>query len=573
MLSLVVSGALALGASDADIRRAVRTCPRAEFKGKSTLADANVVLNEHLRGMEHLTTRACETFSAVDLQAISRKLFGVADPALLDVYEKANDNRRQVYDSADAMDKDFERLNGLVDGRTELHDVLRDGLCHRVVMWFIHHIPVAKQVEIGRTGITVPLLPLADHTKASHPQRKIPQGDVAAVAVHKAYESSVTCQQCHVGGIPDLHVPEVKPTTPMQLARRCYTNYKELFNVTCGPCDGVAGKYWGDDDDKDFAPDPCVVIGTPEQVPVEKRVLANFPPTFSVDLVAGSDRWGRTTNPAGHVKTPFPKWIDSMYGSKITGRWFANVQKDADLWLLRHDTHYGGIHFNGTKIPEFLHFDVSEIHSQTREQQAQNNSGPMVSLINGIPQGIPGGCTCVADPVGVPDTIHARTNGTMPEDAEMRYLGRINLTLAELDGSVVLVDHWANWFFHIFMDVDPTLPHYGKAPRRISSAYAGTAVYANWDFKDPIIDDPKVWTRGIPTKPMKSGPDKGKFCMNPTKVPMCSNITQQTFPPKPAAPLKQPSVPWELLHKAMLPKIPAERAHEMAATAAQLRSQ
>ena len=77
MLSLVVSGALALGASDADIRRAVRTCPRAEFKGKSTLADANVVLNEHLRGMEHLTTQACETFSAVDLQAISRKLFGV----------------------------------------------------------------------------------------------------------------------------------------------------------------------------------------------------------------------------------------------------------------------------------------------------------------------------------------------------------------------------------------------------------------------------------------------------------------------------------------------------------------
>eukprot|EP00966_Prymnesium_polylepis_P049384 1143109-Prymnesium_polylepis.1 len=56
-----------------------------------------------------------------------------------------------------------------------------------------------------------------------------------------------------------------------------------------------------------------------------------------------------------------------------------------------------------------LTFHVSEIHSQTREQQAANNTGPMVSLIDGIPSFIPGGCTCVADPVGVPDVSHFRT--------------------------------------------------------------------------------------------------------------------------------------------------------------------
>lgn len=278
-----------------------------------------------------------------------------------------------------------------------------------------------------------------------------------------------------------------------------------------------------------------------------------------------------------------------MYGAKITGKWFASIQKDSDLWLLRHDTHYGQIHFNGTAIPEFLSFDVSEIHSQTRAQQAANITGPMVSLIKGLPSVIPGGCTCVADPVGVPDTIHARTDGVIPEDSEMQYLGRINLTLAEVDGSTVLVDHWANWFFHIFMDVDPNVPHYGRAPRRLASAYAGEATYDNWVFADPAIADPTVWNRGIPTHPMKVGPDHGKFCLNPTKVPMCGNISQATFPPNPAfqsvstphhdeakegaaAPDGHADrLPWHLVHRVMLPSIPAEHAHHLSAAAIEAR--
>ena len=154
-----------------------------------------------------------------------------------------------------------------------------------------------------------------------------------------------------------------------------------------------------------------------------------------------------------------------------------------------------------------LSFDVSEIHAQTKEQQAINNTGQMVSLIKGMPSFIPGGCTCIADPVGVPDVHHARTTGLN----EMEYLGRINITLAELvtslgrsrvsvvgcqgycadaclqDGQSVVVDHWANWFFHVFMELDKSLPHYGKAPKRLASAYAGTACYDNWDLTDPKI--------------------------------------------------------------------------------------
>merc|ERR1712146_436578 len=36
-------------------------------------------------------------------------------------------------------------------------------------------------------------------------------------------------------------------------------------------------------------------------------------------------------------------------------------------------------------------------------------------------------------------------------------------------------------------DVDKSVPHYGKAPRRLASAYAGTAVYNNWVLADPKI--------------------------------------------------------------------------------------
>lgn len=541
--AVLVCQGLVLAASDEDLNRAITTCPRAGFKGQETLGDANKVLNVHLENMEHLKTRACETFSASTLQKISAALYGVADPALLDVYAKADDNRKQVYSSTTEMHADFERLNGLVQQRADLHDVLRDGLCHRVVMWFIHHLPVAKQHELAHAGIVMPLLPAKDHSEKSGLGAKA-DDDETTKAVHKEYEGMVTCQACHVGGIPDLGVPEVKPVTPAQLARRCYTNYKDLFGIECGPCDGIAGKYWGDNDDKAFTPEPCVVVGKPEDIPEKDRVPSDFPPVFSVDVVAGSDRWGRTTNPAGHVKTPFPPVIDSMYG-QISGRWFADISPDSDLWLLRHDTKYNDVSFNGTKTP--LSFSVSEIHSQTKLQQSQNNSGCMVSLIDGIPDFIPGGCTCVEDPVGVPDVHHERTKGL----DQMQYMGRINISLIEVDAKnppVYTVDHWANWFFHVFMNVDKTDPAFGKAPRRLASAYAGTATYDNWKFEDPKIADPTVWFRGIPKHPEKVGPDHGKFCMNPQNISMCDNISEDTFPPKPEG-VRSTTTPWRTLHR------------------------
>jgi len=111
------------------------------------------------------------------------------------------------------------------------------------------------------------------------------------------------------------------------------------------------------------------------------------------------------------------------------------------------------------------------------------------------------------------------------------------------------------------MEINTSLPHYGKAPKRLASAYAGTAVYANWNLTDPQLADPTVWYRGIPLHPERVGPDHGKYCMNPQKVPMCSNISVSTFPPKPEAPARTGrKLPWRAVHDNFMPTASASRA-------------
>merc|ERR1719240_2540989 len=132
------------------------------------------------------------------------------------------------------------------------------------------------------------------------------------------------------------------------------------------------------------------------------------------------------------------------------------------------------------------------------------------------------------DPVGVPDITASGATGLKDE---MQYLGRIKLAPIEYLGRTIELDHWADWFFHIFMEVDKSSPYYGKAPRRLASAYAGTAVYDNWVFEDPKVKNPDIWHRGIPTEPERVGPSAGKFCMNTKKGPgYCDTISADSLP-------------------------------------------
>jgi len=497
---------------EADLKRAQTRTPRSGYRGEGTLASANSQLNRHLAARSGLSLRACEDFAVEELRDVLRALFPHTSTELTELYPQ-HDGRRAVYASVSEMEAHWAQGAHPSDPR------VRDAHCHEAVMWFVHHLPLGKQQELaGR--LVLPKLPVADHTVGS--ARRGLSARAADDAAGKFYDEKVTCQRCHVGGIGDLGLPEAKPETAKAKARRCYTNYKKLYNITCGPCDGIAGPYRGDDD-KYFTPTECIVVAQPHEIPESERVKARLPPQFSVDVVGGSDRFGRSTNPI-HDQLPGP--IAKIYG-QIHGRWFMDAKPGADLWLLRHDTVYASVTENGVPIP-FIAPKVSEIHSQTAAQRASNLTGPMVSLIDGMPSWLPGGCTCIPDPVGVPDTQASEAKGM----GTMQYMGRIKLPKLEYLDTPIELDHWADWFFHIFMDVNKSVPHYGKAPSRLASAYAGTAVYANWIFEDPKIRDPEVWHRGIPTSPQRVGPAKGKFCMNAKKVSFCENISQKTFPPQ-----------------------------------------
>mmetsp|Transcript_42603 Transcript_42603/g.77385 ORF Transcript_42603/g.77385 Transcript_42603/m.77385 type:complete len:571 (+) Transcript_42603:59-1771(+) len=492
-----------------DLTRAKTRTPRKEYQGAGSLSAANLQLNKHLQSRQGTSFKACEDFSVDELRLVLKNLFSEGSDLLRNVYAET-DGRRARYSTIQELENHWSMLEKHVS------DVrVRDAHCHEAVMWYVHHLTEDTQSRVGKSTV-LPLLPLADH-------RVVRGGREASDAAGTFYDDKVTCQACHVGGVDSLGLPEEAPKTQKAKQRRCYSNYKALFNITCEPCDGIAGYYWGDSDDH-FTPPDCAVVAQPEDVPTAQRVLPAFPSQFSVDVVWGADRFGRTTNP---VKDALPSLVAKLYG-EIHGKWYMDAKSGGDVWLLRHDTVYAKVFEDGIPIP-FIAPSVTEIHAQTAKMRKENVTGPMVSLINGMPSFLPGGCSCIPDPVGVPDASAAESKGLTP--SEMEYLGRVRLQVEKLNTTVEL-DHWANWFFHVFMETDKSVPHYGKAPRRIGSAYAGVAVYDNWVFADPKVAEPDVWTRGIPTEPEKVGPDAGKYCMNAKKVDFCENISQSSFPPK-----------------------------------------
>lgn len=129
-------------------------------------------------------------------------------------------------------------------------------------------------------------------------------------------------------------------------------------------------------------------------------------------------------------------------------------------------------------------------------------------------------CVCIPDPVGVPDVSATRRGGL----ANLEYLGRIKLAPIEYLGRTVEMDHYANWFFHVMMEVNESVPNYGKSPIRLASAYAGTAVYQNWVLEDPNITHPDIFLADMPTTADEHLADSGKYCLNPTFFEPCLTV-------------------------------------------------
>lgn len=483
--------AVGLALDPRDLQRARAKVPRTEWKG-STPALLGEALNGHLNKM-FPNTRACEDWTAEELQSYQTKLYSYRHAEFDSIYSSTSDNRRMRHDSLDGHQQQWSNLNDLVSRNEHLKEMHRDGHCHEAVMWLVHHVPAAEQQTVFARQ-AAPLLPLKQHNCGANATEN-------EMEVCKAYEGMRSCADCHSGsGIimqdysdPDGVIPEDPKYPGWARQRRCDQNYKPA----CGPCDGIGGPYWGDKVNE-FQPTNCEVVAQPEDVPESERMTPQFAEQFIVHQL-GSDRLARTQNAAKfalYSQIRSTLWYDFPLDGHSTGKAADGMAK------LRHDTYYDDLGYkwldNGL---------VSELHFQSREQRETNITGPMVSLIHGLLGygKYMGGLTCLADPVGVPVLAGIVDVKGQPHSSFLNgadYKGRIKIGV-EYDGYQMgdngngnmkskrnmTVDHYAKWFLHVFVDADKSSPTYGQ-PVRFYGPYSGFAVYITFEKTAPPAD---VW--------------------------------------------------------------------------------
>lgn len=175
-------------ANPKDLRRARQPKPGSSFQG-STFAETMQKLNEILVKEKGLKTQACEDFSIEVLQEMQRELFNARTHELDAVYKNVGDTRRLSHDSVESLEGEQVKVAGIRD--PSLQAKARDGACHEMVMWYIHHLSENARQEI-KDKVILPLLPEVQHAgAASH-------GDADAVAVHDRYTQQASCAVCHV---------------------------------------------------------------------------------------------------------------------------------------------------------------------------------------------------------------------------------------------------------------------------------------------------------------------------------------------------------------------------------------
>jgi hypothetical protein len=177
-----------------DVTRARQKIPRSRFRG-STLKGAMSSLNEMLLEYPGLETSACESFNLTALLGIQRTLFHARNPALQRIYAEAKDNRELRYTSLTELDAAQREQHAAAGSNQHLVSMMRDGLCHELVMMYVHHLSESARSESFAKDFTLPLLPERNLHPAPHAS-----ADNTDHAEHSTYKNRATCAVCHVDG-------------------------------------------------------------------------------------------------------------------------------------------------------------------------------------------------------------------------------------------------------------------------------------------------------------------------------------------------------------------------------------
>lgn len=139
-------------------------------------------LNKVLVHEDNLMTKRCEDFTMRELHDIQQFLFDARTPQLNRIYKKASDTRLMAHNNLAALQAEQGWRAELVG---ELAKKARAGLCHELVMWFVHHLSAPAREEVKK-HLVLPLLPDVQHS--SRGEHK----------VHQRYDEQVSCAICHV---------------------------------------------------------------------------------------------------------------------------------------------------------------------------------------------------------------------------------------------------------------------------------------------------------------------------------------------------------------------------------------
>jgi hypothetical protein len=175
--------------TDADVARARQPKPRRKYKGHH-FGEAMNTLNAVLLGEPDLATKQCDEFTLAELFAVEDVLFFARSHELQGVYAEAKDTRNIAHETIASLRAEQRDQKALVALRPDLEDIVRDGVCHEAVMWYVHHTSEEAKAEV-RELITLPLLP-----EAQHPPQ--PEHDAHASKAHARYTKAVSCAICHV---------------------------------------------------------------------------------------------------------------------------------------------------------------------------------------------------------------------------------------------------------------------------------------------------------------------------------------------------------------------------------------
>lgn len=294
--------------------------PRSEFRGNS-FAEMSAVLSRHLRRQfgSH-GVRDCGSFEVADLLLIQAELFRLAEPELLRIFEAAApiratgkpDGRKERHASAAALESHWMKL--LESTSESMLPVLRDGLCHDVVMRFAHHTTEASRAQLtANPKFVLPALPSKKHQH---------DGRVETVAAFEEYEAMSGCQACHSRLVPPPSSPVAASCATVLSAKcgkrgqlikdkctACIQEHSEDLSV----CSATESTEWCDHPDACIGADECPVwpvefaapFGLHATIPPIDGAKSTFYYKYTAEIQAQTVDYYEKCFPFVNLRTPF----------------------------------------------------------------------------------------------------------------------------------------------------------------------------------------------------------------------------------------------------------------------------